>query len=464
MPTSVHVGSSRPSGFFETEPSVWVLNEHGEYCLRRRSFLGIEYQRPPLPVGCPTWERASLGANLFDLKFFKLPDAAYSLWELCAELRQGGAEWKQYPCGAEQIPEPLEKLDVIADLILQAAEELHGAGWGLGLISPENILIFECEGTLSVAFTDLGFSWGKSPPLIPPLFLRSPRDGNKFAILWDDQDPRKQLERGGPLGRNQLDPLPDIRALARVFASSLLGQYVSAVPSPEEHPETAAQSAYVPGGRRIWVTLEEAIAGGIPSVADFRVALCETPLSQHFLSDAPIPVSRRSWVRAVVVGAAVAAIGGGLIWFWRRTRPSEGAAPATPVAVGEGPGKADSEDAKISASHGSPQEGSTEVQSKSLPEGVQKRLNHLEQEANGLLSELEDRWQSYVKDPLGSYFATRKEVEGKFRPLVRKLSQEIGEIRNTIGDMVSPEVERVVQVVSTLEGKLRQLELELIRD
>ena len=460
----VLVGNLQPSGLFETEPACWVLSEEGEFCLRRVSYLGIEYHAPPLPEGYLLWQRARQGANVFELKFSTLPDHVWSFWDFCASLRASSAKWKEYRCGSEEIPDPLRKLDFIADAILEAAEHLHNEGWGLGLISPENILIFECGDGLLFAFTDLGFSWGDTPPLVPPMFLRRCAEGNKFAVLWDGENPGAQLERGRPLSRTEFDPVPDIRALVRVFASSLLGRYVSVLPTPEENPETRAQSPRIPGARRIWVTLEHALDGLISSMQEFRTALWETPLSQHFLAEAAVPVQGRIW-RAVAglgaVGALAAAVG---LWMWIGTQQKEPTSQCSPLGAPDSSGKNDSSPGDTGSSEVASQmlanEGGSKPQPEGLPQVAQEGLKSLE-EASELLREVESLWQSYAKDPVGTYFSTRRQVEKVFRPRIEKLSKDLEEIRKAVKETPSPELERVTQALSQLQHKLRQFELEL---
>ncbi|MCS7237873.1 MAG: hypothetical protein NZ899_06340 [Thermoguttaceae bacterium] len=324
----VYLGQTVVTGLFETRPSVWEMTTRGQIVLRRSVSMGVVYEPPPVPEGWPRWTKVRGGQIEYEMAFPSFPDAVFSFGWWCGELRAQSSLWQQYRCGQDPTPEPLLKLDQIVDKILTLASHLHQAGWGLGLITPDNIFVFETNGQLTVSFTDLGFSWGSHSPLVPPNFMRKAAEGNAMANLWDGGDPQRQLERGRPIPAAEFDPGPDIRALVRVFITALLREneheYFADVPSPDVRPETAVQWPHIPGGRRVWSTLASILAEGAQSVEELRQRLEETPLSQHFMAEAPAGLGRR-WTRrlALAVGSLLcgAALGGYLFVQGRKEPP-----------------------------------------------------------------------------------------------------------------------------------------------
>lgn len=411
----VQIGQTMSTGLFETRPAVWEFSTSGEIVLKRFVALGVSYQRPPLPSGWPVWTRVRGGQIEYTMSFPSLPDAAFSLGEYCRSLRAQQSVWQQYRCGQDEPPEPLAKLDAIADKILELASHLHEAGWGLGLITPDNILVFETEGQLKVSFADLGFSWGDEQPIVPPNFMRTVSEGNPMAQLWDSGDPQAQLERGGPIPPDRFDPKPDVRALVRVFITALLQQtnteYFASVPSPDVRPETSAQLPGIRAGRRVWWTLTELLSEA-PSIEEFRRALRETPLSQHYMAEAPVS-RRRVWLGGVaVVGVVLLGLGGALAYYslWSEKKlPDENSVAGTQGAVSALQGG----DAASSREDGG---------EKSFD--LERRVDDLCQrcrEAQLAVWELYRQVQQLNPDV---YFDTRQKLRGK-RKEVEQLRQEV---------------------------------------
>jgi hypothetical protein len=398
--SQVHLGQSVKAGFFDDGSSVWELNDEGQFVLRRSSLLGVVYEPPPVPEGWLTWTKVRGKPNVFELRFGQLPSFVFSFADYCAFLRSGATPWQKIPCGSPEIPEPLRKLDLITEKILALAEHLHRRGWGLGLIDPQNILIFELPGGPAVVFSDLGFSWGSAPPLIEPEFMRSLKEGNVHAKLWDGGNARLQLLRGRADPAVRADPVPDIRALARVFVSALLGEYHSEVPDAETCALTRAQPPFVECGRRVWITLTRAVKGEYSSWSEFRQALEATPLSQHFLGESPAPLRRRSWMGVAVGLALIAGVAAGVWFFW----PKLNLPNVKPFTLNEPSGRPSAD--------------------------VCRELKAIAQEVNEFVKQVMSLYADYQKDPIGTYFSSRKK-SGDFLRTYEALSQKLAGLRNS---------------------------------
>lgn len=274
----------------------WEVLPNGAEGLWRIVLDGIPYRPPPFPNGVPQWTQDPSSRRLFRMVLPTRPQRIFTLRGYCDSLLQQSRDFAAISCSTPILPEPLRLLDQIVGKILDLVESLHEAGHGIGLLAPENIVIFDWGSDVCVTFSDLGFFW--DDPLAPaiPTWLESDPAVNPYAVLWES--PRKQIK--------EFDPQRDLRVLGRVFCSALLGRPYDKVPSPDENPLTRAQPKRIPFARRVWVVLEEMINGDLLSLQEVREKLEEYPLSQHYLRE--VRSRHRLWAAAasVVVIALVA--------------------------------------------------------------------------------------------------------------------------------------------------------------
>ncbi len=267
--------------------------------------IGLSYRKPPLPAGHPAWRPSPLSATQFEMSWSGNLSQVQSLSQLGEELAsQAGAKgWKNIPCDA-QVPAELQRLDQVVKRLLEVVEHLHQRNHGVGLLTPQGVLVTE-GATPSVVLPDVGFTWDCDGMPVVPDFLDP---GGPYAPLWE-LGPATQLARGGAAEGGAFDPRPDVQVLGRVLASILLRRIVGSIPAPDDCPETTSQADDIPGGRRVWETLQDAVAGRIDSVdgpEGLAARLDATPLSQHYLGVKRPPP--RSWQQTAKVAAKPAAL------------------------------------------------------------------------------------------------------------------------------------------------------------
>lgn len=231
----------------------------------------VQYDRPPLPID-RVWHSA--GNQKYILKLPKRipPDQVLTLLQLCDDVRQRLADLPAAErAWDEHAPEAAFELDAAVDVLLGQVSELHSPGrCGIGLLTPDGIVIIRSKGRPIVTLLDLGFYWETGPER--PEWLRL--EGNALSRLWE-VDADEQQHRGRESEENRLNgvsvnPTSDVVTLSRVLASALLGRISHEVRLTDE---TA---------RPCWNVLRRAIAGEFNTIEMFREALQLAPLSGHF--------------------------------------------------------------------------------------------------------------------------------------------------------------------------------------
>lgn len=228
----------------ESNVESWGMigNEHSwdgaRRVLTRNVSARVRYQPPPLPAGLPLW-RSTRHEQKFELPLSGDPRQAQSLESLCRQLNGRrrelrGAGWKM-----EQEPETV-CFKAALENILEIARHLHANHCGLGLTTPQSILFLPTPEGEQLVLPDLGFFWkegGKQGPFLPrrPDFLSK---AESFGFLWDadgeaagDAAVRQQFR--GLARIEDFDSRQDVRSLARLFATCLLGKPCRRPPPPK---------------------------------------------------------------------------------------------------------------------------------------------------------------------------------------------------------------------------------------
>lgn len=284
---------------------------------------------PPLAGRAPTWTGVPGEKQTWQMEVDFDPAAVRTLWQVGAELRDAGPD----------APAPLrDELDAAAAALLGLAAALHAGGRGVGLLTPENVLLVPESGGSDLILPDIGFHWDGDQQGNAgfPFWLQGRRPYYELADPGDDAR-RRQLH---PLGQGGPAAVADVRLLARLFAAVLTGKPRNrvAVPTP---------------AHACWEALAQADRGELKTAAELADALRDYPLSHHFTPapapaavapardpDAPPPRRPFPWLPLLAGAGALAAVAGGLIYLGRPSRgPDTAATDPDTVGSGEGSGK-----------------------------------------------------------------------------------------------------------------------------
>ncbi len=273
---------------------------------------GVNFTAPPLAA---QWRAVPSEPGRFELVWDGDPAAARTLRSLRADLdraaRTGELTKPNHPL--------LRELDEVADTLAATASQLHAAGWSLGLLQPDNVLIRGRDGAREVVPVDLGFTWKGSfgsPPWDDnpgrPDWVE-PQPGTRW--LWDRPPIEQQFASPKNGSYEPVGPVADLCVLGRLLAWLLSGQS-----SKDVRTTSGAPAA--------WSLLAEAANGHIDSADEFRDRLRQAPLSEYF---APPKVLKASTASSKLVPLALAgliglfAIAGG-VWYFAirdRAKPEE---------------------------------------------------------------------------------------------------------------------------------------------
>jgi len=362
--------------------SCGARNEWGENGVKsgivRTVDKGVFYSAPPEGVGQPAWLNVESEAYCY---FMPWPDdrGIPPRYETLRDLAERLRGEKQQENSAGRTPDygnsDLARLDVLFDDLLTAMARLHGAGRGLGLIHPDNILLVEradaatyipagtaesdrlefgnvlaaAEGdtprpsrSWQLVLPDLGFVWDRNAPARQPSWLSQPN----WDFLWDE--PLDTLNDWLFTGDHQIVG-HDLRSVARLMAWTLVGDAIQSwphdenqafrvVPSIREHPETAGT---------VWGIIDRILRGQLGDVSQVQRELRQmtavqygereipynapteaSPLQAYFLTPPPLPppgpVARLAKVakrlaKATLVTAVVLAVVSAAGWYfiWR---------------------------------------------------------------------------------------------------------------------------------------------------
>ncbi len=349
--TSTSDAPPQPSAVVPAEtPLPWGVVGTTVYCrlsrgrgpglVRDKVGNGIDYEPPPLPGNLPVWTRT--GPQQFETTWPTGPDPAEvaSLTDLGVRtLEQFRTELEQVRSQSADSPlrqMRLRELDAFACRLLDLVVCLHAGGCGLGLLNPQAILLAGKGADLTVLLPDLGFRRAPTFGVLPHWLIEEGPFVTQWRNLWDEGK-LADLQRGGdPLA----DPQPDLRKLARLLAWLLRGRVLRRIPTRDEDPSTYAA---------VWNLLDDAEAGRLNSVRDFRQRLREpeepfdrddpdrVSLSDDFLPD-PFEkeqtggqgslLARSVWAAVVVVGLG-AVVGTAVLTH----RPLIGAHPVEVAAI-----------------------------------------------------------------------------------------------------------------------------------
>jgi hypothetical protein len=197
--------------------------------------------------------------------------------------------------------------------LLHQVERLHRAGGILGFVQPDSVVFCRMrDGSLQVAFPDVGFAWDESRGLREPRWIADPQ----LDCLFEEGARRQNLAclaalqeaaAGGASGsdrtgkrhnpQNKAVPIAeaqarDVRLLARLLAVALVGpdevnrwcgagRAFLAVPGRDRAPDTQAP---------VWdQVITPALLDKIPSVSALRERVELAPPSGHYLFKPPTP-------------------------------------------------------------------------------------------------------------------------------------------------------------------------------
>jgi len=286
---------------------------------------GVEYTAPPLSA---IWRKAPDDGAGFEMVWEGDPARARSLVHLQKEL-----DALKRASGAGDHP-LLRQLDSVAMNLASIASTLNEAGWGLGLLRPENVLIRPRGGESETVLVDLGFTWRGT--FGPPPWKDSPGrpdwlvDGGPYSWLWDREPDKQQF--AAPTGAPFPPPGPvaDVRLLGRLFAWLITGQ-----PARELRPLSGNN---IPD---CWPVLCDAVAGRIPTASDLASRLSSASLSKHVVPPPLVsttPIRQRRW-RVLILIALVVAGGAGAAIYLQNPEPElvNNNLPTTPTPKVEPP-------------------------------------------------------------------------------------------------------------------------------
>lgn len=268
-----------------------------------------------VPLGLCFWEQHPTDQKRLEMTGPGDPRQARSLEQLGRDMQLRATN------GLIEPTDPLlVDLNEVVDRLLAVAATLHTHGWGVGFLTPANVLFWGQPGARTLALVDLGFQWGpdRRPP--QPGFLRTP---GPFAALWAPMSLEEQHRAAPVAGIDQ--PLAperqrhEVRGLGRLIASVLMGgrpfraegEERSRDPAPGEWavPTELPDPPQAQGTRAcVWHHLGEAMAGRIGQVEALRAFLREHPPSLAFRPPPGQNRARRPLLPPVAVVAALAGL------------------------------------------------------------------------------------------------------------------------------------------------------------
>ena len=234
----------------------------------------IQYSKPPLEL---TWYPVKTEPGRYEMSWPEDPTAVRTLGNIAAEARQ--YSFSQPLTESHPIA---QELDQAVFSLLRQAEKLHRAGWGVGLLTPANVMLLPGPNGPEAVLVDLGFTWKGDfgdPPWDAspgkPNWLATDDVENPASAVWDRPPVEQQFAQptGHPFG--PAAPGSETRTLARVIAWALTGR-----PSRDLIPGQLPP---------VWEVLEAAVAGEISSIKNLLTALQDAPPSSHFYAP-PKPI------------------------------------------------------------------------------------------------------------------------------------------------------------------------------
>lgn len=162
-----------------------------------------------------------------------------------------------------------KEFDEVMGRLFQLAHDLHELKVGLGLLSPESVLLTPNR----LILVDHGFVYyDRQGPFLPSWLTNHP-----YAELWEDQTAiQHQLAKYSA----NFDPLPDVKLMARLCQGLLTGCWKRKILSGQELEDRYATRSYA-----LWELLDTAEQGKFGTIKEFAQELQKTPLSGHFTGE-----------------------------------------------------------------------------------------------------------------------------------------------------------------------------------
>lgn len=299
--------------------------DHDEFGLLRTVEMHVEYVAPPLTH---VWKKQNtLGREyLLPLPEHVTADRLIDLRELARKARDAADGWRNQMKAQranastrwerlEDAPEAVRQFEKAIQAFVQVALRLIAGGCGLGLTTPEGVLVwFGAHDEPQIALLDVGFQWTKGPTA-PPWLKEHANDA-----LWKPLTARDRQERGrGAEAGGRFDAATEFVLLGRILASVLLAKPVAEIPADDSTVQPC------------WGILRKLVGGEIRDATTVTNELSQTPLSEHFNGRRPlvgVTGRSRSWVAPVaivsILGALAAVVAfGPRDWLtWRPNLPS----------------------------------------------------------------------------------------------------------------------------------------------
>lgn len=293
---------------------------------------GVGYTPPPV---ARAWRAVPAEPGRFDLPWDADPAAARTLAALRADLDRA-ARGGLLPDADHPL---LRELDETAVALARTAAELHRAGWGLGLVQPDNVVTRGPGGGRETVLLDLGFAWrgtfGGPPWDDSPGRPEWLDPAGPFAWVWDQQPVRQQYAAPDSGFFPPPDPVADVRAVARLVAWLLTGV-----------PARDCAAGGRAGAAPVWGVLAAAADGRVPTADALAARLRAAAPSEHFV---PLPLAdhasdqprkgggpARRVVGLVFAVVVVAGAGGWFALNHLRTNKAVDPTPGTPGGVAPG--------------------------------------------------------------------------------------------------------------------------------
>lgn len=260
----------------------------------------VRYSRPPNGVA---WSEIANEPGRFEMVWPGDPTATQSLAGIATAARQAAGLEGPLPSGHPAAA----RLDEAVFALFATVDRLQSQGWGIGLLTPTNIILDSDNGQTTATLVDLGFTWigdfGDPPwDASPgrPEWLEPSAGMNPAALAWDRPPAEQQFAQ--PSG-GLFVPAPehDLRTLARIVGWALTGSPIREIPPHGSHAP-------------VWAVLSDMMAGKYPTAGHALRELRASPPSSQFAAPPKLielvrdePVRKRS--RMPMIGGMAGLLG-----------------------------------------------------------------------------------------------------------------------------------------------------------
>ncbi|MCZ2342474.1 MAG: hypothetical protein LC104_11875 [Bacteroidales bacterium] len=262
----------------------------------------IRYHRPPSGMA---WSEITAEPGRFEMVWPGDPTTARSLADLAAAARQARQQQGPLPLGHPT----LTALDEAVFALAVTVHDLQSQDWGVGLLTPANVILSTEANKTTATLVDLGFTWigdfGDPPwDASPgrPDWLEPSEVRNPSRVAWVRPPAEQQFAQAtGGLFQPSLES--DLGTLSRVIAWALTGTPSPTLPSRDSSAE-------------FWSVLQEMLDGRVTTASAALRQLRAHPPSGLFLA-APAPIElirdesspKPKSSRAATIGGIVAVLG-----------------------------------------------------------------------------------------------------------------------------------------------------------